>query len=156
MKIVFIDTCHPILISSLRSEGHDCIEAYEQSPPKLIEAIQDAEGIVIRSRIKLGREVLSKCGKLKFIARAGAGMESIDVAYAAERNIQCLNSPEGNRDAVGEHAVGMLLSLMNNLNRADRQVRNGEWIREGNRGYELQGKTLGLIGYGNMGSRFRL
>jgi D-3-phosphoglycerate dehydrogenase len=154
MKIVFIDSCHPILISSLRSEKHDCVEAYGFSLSELIKVIHDADGIVIRSRVKLDREILSKCERLKFIARAGAGMESIDVNYAAERNIQCLNSPEGNRDAVGEHAVGMLLSLLNNLNRADRQVRNGEWIREGNRGYELQGKTVGLIGYGNMGSGF--
>src|SRR5205085_8585522 len=116
--------------------------------------IKDYDGVIIRSRVQIDKEFIDKASRLKFIGRVGAGMESIDVKYAESKNIVCLNSPEGNRDAVGEHAIGMLLSLMNNLNRADRQVRNNEWIREGNRGHELQGKTVGIIGFGNMGSSF--
>jgi D-3-phosphoglycerate dehydrogenase len=112
------------------------------------------DGAVIRSRFILNKELLGYAPKLKFIARAGAGMENIDVAYAESKGIACINSPEGNRDAVGEHAIGMLLSLLNNLNKADKEVREGKWIREGNRGIELDGKTVGLIGYGNTGSAF--
>jgi D-3-phosphoglycerate dehydrogenase len=111
-------------------------------------------GIVIRSRIAIDREFLDKAIRLKFIARVGAGMESIDTEYAVRKRVLCLNSPEGNRDAVGEHAIGMLLSLMNHLNRADQQVKRGIWEREGNRGTEIKGKTAGIIGYGNMGSAF--
>src|SRR6202007_2079188 len=102
----------------------------------------------------LDKELIGKGTNLKFIARAGAGMENIDVAYAHSLGIHCLHAPEGNRDAVGEHAIGMLLSLFNNICRANNEVRNGIWIREGNRGVELQGKTVGIIGYGNMGSAF--
>lgn len=117
----------------------------------ILQYIHLYDGVVIRSRIKLDREIIDKAVNLKFIARAGAGMENIDVAYAESKNIQCLHAPEGNRDAVGEHVIGMLLSLFNNLNKADKEVREGKWIREGNRGVELMGKTIGIIGYGNMG-----
>ena len=154
MRILFIDTAHPFLIESLRKDGHECIEGYDLNYEKITNLITDVHGIVIRSRIQLDEKILDKAKALKFIARAGAGMESIDADFARSKNIICLNSPEGNRDAVGEHAIGMLLSLMNNLNRADSQVRKGEWIREGNRGHELDGKTVGIIGYGNMGSAF--
>lgn len=154
MKILFIDTAHTFLIDSLRKDGHICNEEYNLSYDEITDLIGEYEGVVIRSRIILDRKILEKANKLVFIARAGAGMESIDVEFAVTKNIKCLNSPEGNRDAVGEHVIGMLLSLMNNLNRADSQVRNGEWIREGNRGHELNGKTIGLIGFGNMGSAF--
>lgn len=154
MRILFIDDAHPFLIESLRKDGHECIEGYDFNTEKIYGLIADVHGIVIRSRIQLNEKILEKAKVLKFIARAGAGMESIDVEFAQSKNIVCLNSPEGNRDAVGEHAVGMLLSLMNNLNRADNQVRKGDWIREGNRGHELNGKTVGIIGYGNMGSAF--
>jgi D-3-phosphoglycerate dehydrogenase / 2-oxoglutarate reductase len=154
MKILFIDTCHPFLFNSLKSDGYDCVEGYKLSYDDTVSVIHDFDGLVIRSRIQVDKNLLMKAVKLKFIARAGAGMESIDVDFALSRNITCINSPEGNRDAVGEHATGMLLSLMNNLNRADRQIRNGEWMREANRGHELQGKTVGIIGYGNMGSSF--
>ena len=154
MKILFIDTCHPFLLKTLNDDGHFCIEGYNFSYEEILNLVPEINGIVIRSRIQLDKKILECAGNLLFIARAGAGMESIDVDFAKSRNIVCLNSPEGNRDAVGEHATGMLLSLMNNLNRADRQVRNGVWIREENRGHELQGKTVGLIGFGNMGSSF--
>jgi len=111
-------------------------------------------GIIIRSKFRLDEEFLEKAINLKFIGRQGAGMENIDLDYAKRRGIICLNSPEGNRDALGEHAVGMLLSLFNHLKRADQQVRQGIWDREGNRGLEIMGKTIAIIGYGNMGSAF--
>ncbi len=154
MKILFADTMHPLLIDSLRKKGHECVEGYSLSYEEISDIIHQFEGVIIRSRITLDQKILSKADKLIFIGRAGAGMESIDVAFANNKKIACLNSPEGNRDAVGEHALGMLLSLMNNLNRADRQVREGKWVREPNRGHELNGKTVALIGCGNMGSTF--
>jgi D-3-phosphoglycerate dehydrogenase len=110
--------------------------------------------MIIRSKFKLDKDFLDRAVNLKFIARQGAGMENIDTDYAASRGILCLNSPEGNRDALGEHATGMLLSLFNHLCRADQQVRQGIWDREGNRGLEIKGKTIAIIGYGNMGSAF--
>lgn len=154
MKILFIDTMHPFLMQALRKDGHECIEGYEFSAEQINSILPSVNGIVIRSRFTLDRIFLEKATALRFIARGGAGMESIDVDFAQGMNISCLNSPEGNRDAVGEHATGMLLALMNNLTRADRQVRNGEWIREPNRGHELKGKNVGIIGFGNMGSAF--
>lgn len=154
MKILFIDTAHPILWESMIADGHECIAADKFSLEEVYSQLHDTNGIVIRSRITIDKKFLDKATALKFIARCGAGMESIDVEYASQKGISCLNSPEGNRNAVGEHALGMLLMLFNNLNRADRQVRAGEWIREKNRGHELEGKTVGIIGFGNMGSAF--
>lgn len=116
--------------------------------------IHQYTGIIIRSKIKLDAAILKRAGNLLFIGRVGAGMESIDAVYADSRGIVCLNAPEGNRDAVGEHALGMLLMLLNNLRRADAQVRQGIWIRAENRGIEIMGKTIGIIGYGNMGGAF--
>ncbi len=154
MKILFIDTAHQILKSLLKDAGHECIDGFSLSRQEILNVISDYHGVIIRSRIKLDKEFLDKAIQLKFIGRVGAGMESIDVKYAESKGIACINSPEGNKDAVGEHAIGMLLSLFNNLNRADRQVKEGKWIREANRGVELSGKTVGLIGYGMMGSAF--
>lgn len=154
MNILFVDTMHPLLIDSLRESGYNCVEGYSFSYQEILEMIDQYQGVIIRSRITLDENILSKATKLQFIARGGAGMENIDIAFAKSKGVACLNSPEGNRDAVGEHALGMLLSLMNNLHRADRQVREGEWLREPNRGHELNGKTVALIGCGNMGSTF--
>lgn len=154
MKVLFIDTVHPMLWKSLTAEGFVCTEGYTFSRAELIKLIPEFEGIVIRSRIVIDKEILDAAKKLRFIARAGAGMENIDVQYASTKNILCLNSPEGNRDAVGEHVIGMLLALMNNLLIADKQVREGMWMREENRGHELGSKTVGIIGYGNMGRSF--
>lgn len=142
------------MIGALRAHGFDCDEDYVSPKEKIMEKIGEYEGVVIRSRFRIEKEMIDAAVKLKCIARAGAGMENIDVTYAESKGIRCVHAPEGNRDAVGEQAVGMLLALMNNLLRADREVRNGIWIREGNRGYELEGKTVGIIGYGNMGSAF--
>lgn len=154
MEILFIDSNHHILHTTLEKAGHSCHLNYHWTKEEIEESLHKFDGIVIRSRIKLTQELIDKGTRLKFIARAGAGMENIDVKYAESKKIKCLHAPEGNRDAVGEHAVGMLLSLFNNLNRADKEVRQGIWIREGNRGVELMGKTVGIIGFGNMGSAF--
>jgi len=154
INILFIDSVHPLLQKELEAHGFICSMQYEWSREKIAEELHKFDGVVIRSRIKLDKEMIDKGTKLKFIARAGAGMENIDVVYAESKGIKCLPSAEGNRDAVGEHALGMLLCLFNNICRADREVRQGVWIREGNRGVELQGKTVGIIGYGNMGSAF--
>ncbi|MCX6247505.1 MAG: NAD(P)-binding domain-containing protein [Bacteroidetes bacterium] len=153
-KVLFLDSVHPLIPEELSAHGFTCDFFTEQSKEELMKIVDQYFGIIIRSRIRLDKEILGKAAGLKFIGRVGAGMENIDVAYAEERNILCFNSPEGNRDAVGEHTTGMLLSMMNHLNRADIQVREGKWNREENRGTEIKGKTVGIIGYGNMGSAF--
>ncbi|MEI6899045.1 MAG: NAD(P)-dependent oxidoreductase [Bacteroidota bacterium] len=153
-KVLFIDSVHPLIKEELTAHGFQCDYFPEYGRSEFLKIIGDYFGIIIRSKIMLDHEFLSLGGQLKFIGRVGAGMENIDLDFAIDNGIQCFNSPEGNRDAVAEHAVGMLLSLFNNINRADRQVRSGQWIREGNRGIELKGKTVGIIGYGNMGSAF--
>ena len=154
VKILHIDSNHPLLWEQLEQAGFHNEADFTSSKSEIETKIQNYHGIVIRSRFKIDREFLDKATNLKFIARVGAGLESIDCEYAKSKKIHLIAAPEGNRNAVGEHAIGMLLSLMNKLNRADKLVREGEWIREGNRGYELEGKTIGLIGYGNMGKSF--
>jgi D-3-phosphoglycerate dehydrogenase / 2-oxoglutarate reductase len=154
MKILFIDSNHPVLHEMLEKAGHTCDLNYNWAPQEIISNIHLYDGIVIRSKIKITKEIIDKAIKLRFIARAGAGMENIDVAYAESKGIKCMHAPEGNRDAVAEHTIGMLLSLFNNICRANKEVREGKWIREENRGIELMGKTIGIIGYGNMGSAF--
>lgn len=154
-KVVFIDTVHPILEERLTaSNDFLCIPAYQQNSEELKSELYDAVGIVIRSRFPMDARILDAAPHLEFIARSGAGMENIDLSYCEKRSIICFNSPEGNRNAVGEHALGMLLSLLNKLHSADQEVRNGVWRREENRGEELDGKTIGIIGYGNNGSAF--
>ncbi|MCE3278421.1 MAG: hydroxyacid dehydrogenase [Bacteroidetes bacterium] len=154
MRILFIDSNHPLLHTSLEKAGHTCELNYSWTKEEIIDNVHLYDGIVIRSKIKITKEIIDKASNLKFIARAGAGMENIDVEYAESKGIKCLHAPEGNRDAVAEHAIGMLLCLFNNISRADKEVREGKWIREGNRGVELIGKTVGVIGHGNMGSAF--
>ena len=153
-NVVFLDSVHPILNERLTQAGFNCIDATNDTREKCIQLLNDAYGIVIRSRFRMDAELLQFAPALKFIARSGAGMENIDLAYCLQRGIKTYNSPEGNRNAVGEHALGMLLSLMNNLHTADREVKKGIWEREANRGIELDGKTVGIIGFGNNGSAF--
>lgn len=153
-NILFIDSAHPCMKEVLEMNGFVCDDGTKMDVKEIHTIINKYTGIIVRSRININKDFIDKATNLQFIGRVGAGMESIDIAYAQEKNVSCFNSPEGNRDAVGEQALGMLLSLMNNLNRADRQVRNGEWIREENRGFEIKGKTIAIIGYGNMGSSF--
>jgi D-3-phosphoglycerate dehydrogenase / 2-oxoglutarate reductase len=153
-RILFIDSVHPLISRELTSMGFQCDFFPDYGRKEFLSVADRYTGIIIRSKIRIDKEFLDKAVNLKFVGRVGAGMESIDVEYAESLGIHCLNSPEGNRDAVGEHTLGMLLSLMNHLNRADRQVHHGKWDREGNRGTEIKGKTIGIIGYGNMGSAF--
>ncbi len=154
VKILHIDSNHPLLWEQLEQAGFQNEADFTSSKTAIESKIQNYHGIVIRSRFKIDREFMDKATNLRFIARVGAGLESIDCDYAVSKNIHLIAAPEGNRNAVGEHALGMLLSLMNKLNRADKMVREGHWVREGNRGYELEGKTVGIIGYGNMGKSF--
>jgi len=153
-KILHIDSNHPLLWEQLEQTGFQNEADFTSSKQEIEAKIHNYHGVVIRSRFKIDKVFLDKAINLKFIARVGAGLESIDCEYAEAKGVHLIAAPEGNRNAVGEHALGMLLSLMNKLNRADRLVREGKWIREGNRGYELEGKTVGLIGYGNMGKSF--
>jgi D-3-phosphoglycerate dehydrogenase len=154
MRILHADSNHPHLIQKLEKAGHHNIEAYKQSKEEILKNQHLFDGIVIRSRFDIDKEFLDAAPNLKFIGRVGAGLESIDVDAAEERGIALFSSPEGNRNAVGEHTLGMLLSLMNKLNKADSEVRQGLWHREDNRGIEMEGKTVGIVGYGNMGKSF--
>lgn len=154
IKILHIDSNHPLLWNQLEQAGFTNEEDFTSSKEAIEAKIQNYQGIVIRSRFKIDKTFLDKATNLQFIARVGAGLESIDCDYAISKGIHLIAAPEGNSNAVGEHALGMLLSLMNKLNRADKLIRQGQWIREGNRGFELEGKTIGIIGYGNMGKSF--
>ncbi|NND76871.1 MAG: hypothetical protein HKN39_01650 [Flavobacteriales bacterium] len=154
MKVLFIDTVHPVLKEELEKSGHQCIDGTSKQRDELKKEISDVDGVVIRSRIKMDKDFLSNATSLKFIARSGAGMENIDVSYCGSRGISLFNAPEGNRDAVGEHLTGMMLMLFNRLNIIQDEIRENKWLREPNRGVELMGKTIGIIGYGNNGSSF--
>lgn len=151
-KILFVDTVHPILEERLTKNNFYCEHDYLSSKEIIEEKIDQYYGLVIRSRFPVDKQLLDKATTLKFIARSGAGLENINVAYAEQKGIKVFNSPEGNMDAVGEHTIGMLLMLFNRLKKGDSEVRRGVWDREGNRGLELSGKTIGIVGYGNMGS----
>ncbi|MCK5815730.1 MAG: 2-hydroxyacid dehydrogenase [Flavobacteriaceae bacterium] len=154
MKILHLDSNHPLLLNQLNDLGHVNDEDYSSSKSVIEKKISSYDGIVIRSRFKIDKQFIDAATNLKFIARVGAGLESIDCDYAQQKGIELIAAPEGNRNAVGEHALGMLLSLFNKLNKADREIRKGKWLREDNRGIELDGLTVGLIGYGNMGKSF--
>jgi len=154
IKILHIDSNHPLLWNQLQEAGFVNQEDFTSSKEEIEAKIQDYQGIVIRSRFKIDKTFLDKATHLQFIARVGAGLESIDCDYASAKNIQLIAAPEGNRNAVAEHTLGMILSLFNNLNQADVEIKSGHWNREKNRGHELDGKTVGIIGYGNMGKWF--
>lgn len=154
MKVLHLDTNHPLLLEQLAAMGFENHEEY-LAPREMVEKdIARYDGIIIRSRFALDRQFLEKATSLKFIGRVGAGLENIDVDYAAGRGIYLAAAPEGNRNAVGEHCLGMLLALFNKFIKANREIREGHWDREGNRGLELDGKTVGIIGYGNTGKSF--
>ena len=154
IKILHIDSNNPILWEQLEQAGFINHADFTSSKQEIEAKIQDYQGIVIRSRFKIDKQFLDKATNLQFIARVGAGLESIDCDYATSKNIALIAAPEGNCNAVAEHTLGMILSLFNKLNIADSEIRSGEWNREKNRGYELDGKTVGIIGYGNMGKAF--
>ncbi len=151
LKVLFIDSIHPSLPEKLTRSGLDCDYRPEITYSLAEKIIHFYDGIIIRSKFPLDQNILSRATRLKFIGRVGSGLENIDTEYAKHRNIVCFNSPEGHRDATGEHTVGMLLSLLNNICKANNEVKNGQWFREVNRGQEIMGKTIGIIGYGNTG-----
>ena len=154
MKILHLDKNHSLLIEQLTKAGYKNEEDYTSSKSDIEQIISGYDGIVIRSRFKCDSTFIDAGTNLKFIARVGAGLESIDIPYAESKGITLISAPEGNCNAVGEHTLGMLLSLFNKLNKADLEVKKGKWNREANRGIELDGKTVGIIGYGNMGKAF--
>jgi D-3-phosphoglycerate dehydrogenase len=154
IKILHLDSNHPLLWNQLQELGFTNHEDFISSKAEIEAKIHEYHGIVIRSRFKIDKKFLDKATNLQFIARVGAGLESIDCDYALSKNISLIAAPEGNSNAVGEHALGMLLSLFNNLNTAFSEIKSGHWNRESNRGHELEGKTVGIIGYGNMGKSF--
>ncbi len=154
MKILHLDSNHSLLIEQLSNLGFENDINYKGSKSDVEKNIHHYDGVIIRSRFTIDKSFISKAKKLKFIGRVGAGLENIDCTYAKEKGITLISAPEGNRNAVAEHSLGMLLSLFNKLNKADKEVRSGKWLREENRGIELDGKTVGIIGYGNMGKAF--
>ncbi len=153
-KILIVDDLHPAFAEKARILGFEVDDKPLINREETLAIIANYVGIAVRTKFRIDKQLLDAAPHLKFVARAGAGLDNIDEVEAKERNIQLINAPEGNCDAVGEHAVGLLLSLMNNFRKADEEIRNGVWDREGNRGYELNGKVIGLIGYGFMGQSF--
>ncbi|MCG8795741.1 2-hydroxyacid dehydrogenase [Tenacibaculum finnmarkense] len=154
MKILHLDSNHALLLNQLNDVGFVNEQDYTASKEIIAAKIHQYDGIIIRSRFTIDKQFLDKATNLKFIGRVGAGLENIDCEYANQKGIHLISAPEGNRNAVGEHTLGMILSLFNKFKKADTEVRNGKWLREDNRGIELDGKTVGLIGYGNMGKSF--
>lgn len=154
MRILITDKTHPVLIEKLEAAGHHCCVVTDCTYQSLLEDAKDYDALVVRSKIIIDRNFIDHNRHLRCIGRVGAGMETIDVDYAESVGIRCLNSPEGNRDAVGEHAVGLLLALVDKIAAADAEVRQGKWRREANRGLEVKGHTVGIIGFGNMGGAF--
>jgi len=153
-KILIVDDLHPVFKERAIAQGFEVDDFPTITRQETLDSIANYTGIAVRTKFRIDEELFKAAPNLKFVARAGAGLDNIDEAYAAAHNIHLMNAPEGNCDAVGEHAIGMLLSLANNFRQADQQIRQGIWDREGNRGWELKGKTVGIIGYGFMGSSF--
>lgn len=154
MKVLHLDSNHALLIQQLDALGFENHEDYHSSKTEIEAKIRNYEGLIIRSRFAIDKDFLKKASCLKFIGRVGAGLENIDVDFATSKGIKLISAPEGNRNAVGEHTLGMILSLFNKLNKSNAEVKSGIWQREENRGVELDGKTVGIIGYGNMGKAF--
>jgi len=153
-KILIVDDLHPVFKERATAQGFEVDDFPNITRQETLDIVANYTGIAVRTKFRIDEELFKAAPNLKFVARAGAGLDNIDEAYAAAHNIHLMNAPEGNFDAVGEHAIGMLLSLANNFRQADMQIRQGTWDREGNRGWELKGKTVGIIGYGFMGSSF--
>ena len=154
MNIIHLDANHPLLVDQLESLGFNNFIDTESSKEEVEKKISIYDGVIIRSRFPIDKTFIDKAKNLKFIGRVGAGLETIDINYAKKKGIKLISAPEGNRNAVGEHNLGLLLGLLNKIRVADISVRNGKWLREPNRGIELEGKIIGLIGYGNMGKSF--
>ncbi|ATA68291.1 hydroxyacid dehydrogenase [Capnocytophaga cynodegmi] len=154
MKILHLDTNHPLMISQLAENGFENYEDYTSSKAEIESKIHLYDGIIIRSRFSIDKSFIQKATNLKFIGRVGAGLENIDCEFADSEGIMLISSPEGNRNAVGEHTLGMLLALLNKFKKVNKEIEQGKWLREENRGWELDYKTVGIIGYGNMGKSF--
>lgn len=153
-RILIADDMHACLLPLLKEAGYEPIYAPAITRDGILEIIDGFEGLIIRSKTRVDKEIIDQAEKLEFVARAGAGMDNLDLEYLESKGIKALNAPEGNRDALGEHALGMLLSVLHNLQVGNAEVRSGKWDREGNRGIELKGKTVGIYGVGNMGGAF--
>ncbi|HSF54608.1 MAG TPA: 2-hydroxyacid dehydrogenase [Algoriphagus sp.] len=154
MKILIIDEMHLSIVDMLEKNGHQITYSPKITRSEILEQVAEYDGLIIRSKTPMDRELLERAINLKFIGRAGAGLDQIDLDYLVERRVKLFHAAKGNRDAVAEHALGGLLALFNNIIKADSEVRKGIWDREGNRGHELMGKTVGIMGYGNMGKSF--
>lgn len=154
MKVIVIDTIHKSLYVKLEAAGFECVNAAQFDERQINALLNDADGLVLRSRLTIDKAFIDRYPNLRFIGRVGAGLEHINVSYATSNNVRVFSSPEGNRQAVAEHALGSLLMLFNRIHLADAEVRNGRWNRKANEGIELQGKTIAIIGFGNTGQAF--
>lgn len=153
-KVLITDGVHPLMIKELTNAGYECDYQPDIKLERVHEIVGDYVGMIINSKIKVNKRMLDNANQLTFVGRLGSGMEIIDLEYAAQKKVAIYGAPEGNCNAVGEHSLGMLLALANNLNKADREVRKKIWNREGNRGFELMGKTVGIVGFGHTGVSF--